>query len=105
MTESTEELAWVSVAGSDLPHTHAVLITTARGWHVELEDVPSGCCPLTQAECEIAFGTWDGGHYAGTVTASFSRGGAGYLLLTGVGELRLSLVADAAEGQARDASI
>ena len=34
MTKSSEELAFVAIAGSSLPHSHAVLIETSRGWHV-----------------------------------------------------------------------
>jgi hypothetical protein len=53
MTKSSEELTFVAIEGSSLPHSHAVLIETSRGWHVELEDVPSDSCPLVKAECEI----------------------------------------------------
>lgn len=88
MTESSEELAYVAMEGSPLPHSHAVLITTSRGWHVELEDIPSGSCPLTRPQCEIAFDSWEGDHYSGTVTASYGK--EGYLLLTGAGKLRHS---------------
>lgn len=88
MTKSSEELAFVAIAGSSLPHSHAVLIETSRGWHVELEDVPSDSCPLVEAQCEISFDTRDGDHCVGTVAASFATDGAGYVLLTGVGELQ-----------------
>ena len=54
----------------------------------ELEDVPSDSCPLVEAQCEISFDTRDGDHYVGTVAASFATDGAGYVLLTGVGELQ-----------------
>jgi hypothetical protein len=94
MTRSSEELAFVTMEGTSLPHSHAVLIETSRAWHVELEGVPSDSCPLVQAECEITFDTWDGDHYVGTVAASFATDDAGYVLLTGVGELRRSAAAD-----------
>ena len=96
MSKSSEELVFVAIEGSSLPHSHAVLIETSRGWHVELEDVPSDSCPLVKAECEITFETWDGDHYAGTVAASFATDNAGYVLLTGVGELQRSAAADLA---------
>lgn len=88
MTDSSDELVFVTIDGSALPHTHAVLIETAGAWHVELEGVPVDSCPLVQAECSISFDTPDGTHYVGTVTASFATEDVGYVLLTGVGELR-----------------
>ena len=94
MTKSSEELIFVTIDGSNLPHSHAVLIETSRGWHVELEDVPTDSCPLVRAECEITFDTWDGASYAGTVAASYATDDAGYVLLTGVGELQRSAAAD-----------
>jgi hypothetical protein len=87
MTRSSEELVYVAIGGSHLPHSHAVLIETSRGWHVELEDVPADSCPFVRAECEIIFDTWEGDRYVGTVEASFATDNAGYVLLTGIGEL------------------
>ena len=94
MTRSSEELVHVAVGGSNLPHSHAVLIETSRGWHVELEDVPTDSCPFVRAECEITFDTWEGDRYEGTVEASFATDGAGYLLLTGTGDLKRIAAAD-----------
>jgi len=37
-----------------------------------------------EGECVIAFDTWDGRHYEGTVSASYSRTEPTYLMLTGV---------------------
>jgi len=96
MTRSSEELTFVAIEGSSLPHSHAVLIETSLGWHIELEDVPADSCPLVSAECEIAFDTWDGDHYDGVVAASYATDDAGYVLLTGVGELRRTAAADVA---------
>ena len=96
MTRSSEELTFVTIEGSSLPHSHAVLIETSQGWHVELEDVPADSCPLVSAECEIAFETWEGDHYAGIVAASYATGDAGYVLLTGVGQLQHTAAADVA---------
>jgi hypothetical protein len=94
MTKSSEELTFVAIEGTSLPHSHAVLIETSRGWHVELEDVPSDSCPLVRAECEITFDTWEGDRYAGTVAASYVTDNAGYVLLTGVSELQHVAAAD-----------
>jgi hypothetical protein len=94
MTRSSEELVYVAIGGSNLPHSHAVLIETSRGWHVELEDVPADSCPFVRAECEIIFDTWEGDRHVGTVEASFATDDAGYVLLTGIGELRRVAAAD-----------
>ena len=93
MTKSSEELIYVAIGGSNLPHSHAVLIETSRGWHLELEDVPTDSCPFVRAQCEITFDTWEGDRYEGTVQASFATDGAGYVLLTGVGDLRRTVAA------------
>jgi hypothetical protein len=93
MTKSSEELAYVAIEGSDLPHSHAVLIETSRGWHVELEDMPSDSCPFVRSRCEIAFDTWEGDHYVGKVRASFATD-TGYVLLTGTGRLTRIAAAD-----------
>ncbi len=94
MTRSSEELTYVAIGGSNLPHSHAVLIETSRGWHMELEDVPADSCLFVRAQCEITFDTWEGDRYVGTVEASFATDDAGYVLLTGVGELQRNVVAD-----------
>jgi hypothetical protein len=95
MTE-TDELSFVSMDGRTLPHSHAELVQITRGWHVELDDVPPDSCPLVKQECEIALEAWDGDRYAGTVVADFVTAGGAYVLLTGIGPLRLIATADAA---------
>lgn len=94
MTRSSEELTSVTMEGGILPHSHAVLIETSRGWHVELEGVPRDTCPLVQSKCEIAFDTWEGDHYVGTVEASFVSDDADYVLVTGTGRLQRIAAAD-----------
>ena len=94
MTESSDALSLVSMDGRTLPHSHAELVQTPRGWHVELDDVPPDSCPLLKRECEIALEAWDGDRYAGTVVADFVTAG-GYVLLTGVGALRQIAAVDA----------
>ena len=86
-TTSSEELAFVAIGGSSVAYSHAVLIETSQGWHVELEDVPVDSCPFVEGECEIVFHSWDGDQYSGSVTASYSTDDAAYVVLTGVGEL------------------
>jgi hypothetical protein len=92
----SEELASVALGGTSVSYSHAVLIETARGWHVELEDVPSDSCPFVEGECEITFDSWDGTRYRGSVTVSYARDDPTYLVLTGIGELEHSPVADVA---------
>ena len=82
-----EELAFVALEGTNVPYSHAVLVETSSSWNVELEDVPADSCPFREGECDITFGTWDGRHYEGTVSASYSRTEPTYLILTGQGPL------------------
>ena len=88
MTTTSEELAFVSLGGARVPYSHAVLIETEQGWHLELEDVPQDSCPFTQAECEIIFDSWDGERCSGRATTSYAAEDPTYLVLTGVGELQ-----------------
>ena len=84
---TSEELAFVALEGESVSYSHAVLIETDNGWHVELEDVPADSCPFVEGRCAIAFDTWEGEHYAGLVTASYTSEEPTYIVLTGVGEL------------------
>lgn len=95
---TSEELAFVSLEGTIVSYTHAVLIETENGWHVELEDVPADSCPFVEGRCEIAFDTWEGDHYSGSVTASYTSEGdePTYVVLSGVGELERTRVTNAA---------
>jgi hypothetical protein len=91
----SDELAFVAIEGESVPYSHAVLIETGQGWHVELEDVPADSCPFVEGRCAITFDTWDGDHYEGLVIASYTSEDPTYLVLTGVGELERSPVAGA----------
>jgi hypothetical protein len=91
MTSESDELAFLALGGRSVPYSHAVLIETANGWHVEAEDLPSDSCPfIGRRQCAITFDTWDGERYSGSVTVSYASEDAAYLLLTGVGELERS---------------
>jgi hypothetical protein len=90
-----EELAFVALAGDNVPYSHAVLIEASTGWHVELEDVPADRLPFVEGECEITFETWEGFRNSGIVTASYKSADPTYLVLTGSGKLARSLAADA----------
>jgi hypothetical protein len=89
---TSEELAFVTLEGDSVPYSHAVLIETEGGWHVELEDVPADSCPFVEGRCAITFDTWNGEHYEGMVTASYASEEPTYLVLTGVSELERSAV-------------
>jgi hypothetical protein len=82
-----EELAFVALEGTSVTYSHAVLVETSSSWNVELEDVPADSCPFHENECDITFDTWEGRHYEGTVSASYSRTEPTYLILTGKGAL------------------
>ena len=88
MTTTSEELAFVSLGGASVAYSHAVLIETAQGWHLELEDVPQDSCPFTEAECEVIFDSWDGERCRGRVTTSYTAEDPTYVVLTGVGDLQ-----------------
>ena len=88
MTTTSEELAFVSLGGASVPYSHAVLIETSQGWHLELEDVPQDSCPFMEEECEIIFESWDGKRCYGRVTTSYAAEDPTYVVLTGVGELQ-----------------
>jgi hypothetical protein len=84
---TSEELAFVTLAGESVSYAHAVLIETRTGWHVELEGVPADSCPFVRGECAITFDTWDGEHYSGVVAASYKAEDHTYVVLTGTSTL------------------
>ena len=88
MTTTSDELAFVSLGGESVPNSHAVLIETSQGWHLELEDVPQDSCPFIAGECEIVFDSRDGERCRGRVMTSYADGDLTYVVLTGVGELQ-----------------
>jgi hypothetical protein len=95
MSETSDQLAFVSIDGRPLPHSHAELIGAPWGWQVELHDVPL-CCPLVRQVGEIALATQNGDRCAGTVIADLVSEDGGFVLLSGIGHLRLIASADAA---------
>jgi hypothetical protein len=95
MTEG-DELGFVSIDGRTLPHSHAELIQAPWGWQVELHDVPASSCPLVHQVGEITLETLDGDRCAGTVIADFVTEDGAFVLLSGIGHLRLIAPGDAA---------
>jgi hypothetical protein len=96
MSETSDQLAFVSIDGRPLPHSHAELIGAPWGWQIELHDVPPGSCPLVRQVAEITLATQNGGRCAGTVIADLVSEDDGFVLLSGIGHLRLIASADAA---------
>jgi len=96
MTETIDKLSFVSMDGRSLPHSRAEIIHAPWGWQVELFHVPPDSRPLVRQVGVIAFKTLDGYRWAGTVIADLVTEGRGFVLLSGIGQLRLVAPADAA---------
>jgi hypothetical protein len=96
MTETIDELSFVSMDGRSLPHSHAEIIHAPWGWQVELFHVPPESRPLVRQMGAISLKTLDGQRYAGAVIADLVTEGRGFVLLSGIGQLRLIPTADAA---------
>jgi len=98
----SEELAFVEIEGQAVPYSHAVFIETAKGWHVELEDIPAESCPFVAEKCDISFGTWDGDQYSGSVETAYAGEDSAYLMLSGTGELERTETTEPATEDAED---
>jgi len=96
MSETIDKLSFVSMDGRSLPHSRAEIIHAPWGWQVELFHVPPDSRPLVRQVGVIAFKTLDGYRWAGTVIADLVTEGRGFVLLSGIGQLRLIAPADAA---------
>ena len=96
MTETIDELSFVSMDGRSLPHSRAEIIHAPWGWQVELFHVPPDSRPLVRQVGVISLETLDGHRYAGAVIADLVTEGRGFVLLSGIGQLRLIAPADAA---------
>ena len=96
MSETIDKLSFVSMDGRSLPHSRAEIIHAPWGWQVELFHVPPDSRPLVRQVGVIAFKTLDGYRWAGTVIADLVTEGRGFVLLSGIGQLRLVAPADAA---------
>jgi hypothetical protein len=88
MPETTDQLASVTMNGQTLAFSHGVLIHAMHGWHVALYQVPIYACPLTQQNGYITIKTVAGRHLAGRAVTEFVTDNGGYVLLTGIGQLK-----------------
>ena len=96
MSETIDKLSFVSMDGRSLPHSRAEIIHAPWGWQVELFHVPPDSRPLVRQVGVISVETLDGQRYAGAVIADLVTEGRGFVLLSGIGQLRLIAPADAA---------
>jgi hypothetical protein len=96
MTETIDELRFISMDGRSLPHSRAEIIHAPWGWQVELYHVPPDSRPLVRQVGVIGLETLDGQRYAGSVIADLVTEGRGFVLLSGIGQLRLIATAEAA---------
>ena len=96
MSETIDKLSFVSMDGRSLPHSRAEIIHAPWGWQVELFHVPPDSRPLVRQVGVISLETLDGQRYAGAVIADLVTEGRGFVLLSGIGQLRLIAPADAA---------
>jgi hypothetical protein len=96
MTETIDELTFVSMDGRSLPHSRAEIIHAPWGWQVELYHVPPDSRPLVRQVGVITLETLDGYRYAGTVIADLATEERGFVLLSGIGRLKLEAPAQAA---------
>jgi hypothetical protein len=96
MTETIEQLSFVSLDGRSLPHSRAEIVHEPWGWQVELYHVPADRRPLVRQVGLIALTTLDDYRYAGTVIVDVVTEERGFMLLSGIGQLRLLAAANAA---------
>jgi hypothetical protein len=96
MTESIDKLSFVSLDDRSLPHSRAQIVQASWGWQIELYHVPPDSRPLVRQVGVIAFKTLDGYLCAGTVIADLVTAEKGFVLLSGIGHLRLVAPAEAA---------
>jgi hypothetical protein len=82
--------------GRRLPHSRAELIHAPWGWQVELYDVPPDRCPLLRQIGGLRLKTVDDQWNAGTAIADLVSDDGSFVLLGGIGRLRLMASADAA---------
>jgi hypothetical protein len=96
MRETTEKLNFVSFDGRPLSPSQADLIAAPWGWQIELYDLPAASCPLLRQVGEITLVTQDDDSWEGTAIADFITEDGAFVLLDGIGHLRLIAPADAA---------
>jgi hypothetical protein len=96
MTETIDQLSFVSMDGRSLPHSRAEIVHEPWGWQLELYHVPSDRRPLVRQVSVITFETLDGHRYAGTVITDLVTEEQGFVVLSGIGHLRIVPAADVA---------
>ena len=89
MVETADQLATATLNGRLLSFSHGVLIHALRGWHVALYEVPSGARKVARKDGHLVVETMAGHRLTGDVVPEFATKNGEFVLLTGVGLLRL----------------
>jgi hypothetical protein len=93
---AVDKLPFVSLDDRRLPCSRAQIVHVPWGWQVELYHVPVERRPLVRQVGVIGFATLDGGRYMGTVIVDLITEEKGFVLLSGIGHLRLAVASEAA---------
>jgi hypothetical protein len=90
MSETIDKLTFVSLDGRDVRYSRADIIHAPWGWQVELYQVPPDSRPLRRQVGVITVETPDGYRYFGAVIVDLVTEGKGFVLLSGIGHLRMA---------------
>jgi hypothetical protein len=90
MSDTADQLATVTLNGGPLPFGYGVLISALRGWHIALYELPARTRDALAKGGHLVIETAAGRHLAGDVVSEFATPHGEYVLLTGVGLLRLA---------------
>ena len=96
MTETADKLLFVSLDKRRLPCSRAKIVHVPWGWEIEAYHVPPESRPLVHQVGVVGFATLDGYRYAGTAVVDLVTEKRGFVLLSGIGHLRLVTPAEAA---------
>jgi hypothetical protein len=96
MAETSHPLTFVSLEGRRLSHARAELVAAPWGWQVELHDVAPPNCPLVRLVGRITLEMADGRRCEGMAIADLVAEDGSFVLLSGIGRLRLMTSVDAA---------
>ncbi len=90
MVETADRLATATLDGRLLSFGYGVLIHASSGWHVALYELSAGARKLADKHGHLVIQTAAGRRLTGDVVREFATASGEYVLLTGVGLLRLT---------------
>jgi hypothetical protein len=90
MVETADQLATATLNGQLLSFGYGVLIHALRGWHVALYEVPARARSVMRKDGHLVVETIAGQRLTGDIVTEFATASGEYVLLTGVGLLRLA---------------